>query len=87
MAYYSRSISHQDRATDEVHALLLAYPTIRQLEGITVKELLWDHPDRLKCDISVIAAVDLLTEEGKVNRVKSTGHPHPYDSIRIYPLR
>ena len=86
MAYYSRTISHQARATDEVHAVLLAYPPTRQAEGITVKNLLWDHPARLKSDIAVIAALDLLTEEGKVMRVKSTGHPHPYDSIRIFPL-
>jgi hypothetical protein len=85
MAHYSRNISHQARATDEVDALLLAYPPIRKLEGITIKELLRDHPGRLKSDISVIAAVDLLTEEGKVRREKSTGHQHPYDSIRIYP--
>ena len=86
MAHYSRNISYQARATEEVHALLLAYPPIRQLEGITVKELLCDHPDHLKSDIGVIAAADLLTEEGKVRREKSTGHQHPYDSIRIYPL-
>jgi hypothetical protein len=35
---------------------------------------------------SVIAAVDLLAEEGKVIREKSGGHLNPYDGIRIYPL-
>ena len=86
MAHYSRLISHQARATDQVHALLLDYPVIRQLEGITVKELLRDHPEQLKSAVAVIAAVDLLIEEGKVIREKSTGHAHPFDSIRVYPL-
>jgi hypothetical protein len=86
MAYYSRDISYQARATDQVESVLRTYPFDRQLHGITVKELLWEHSDRLKSDIAVIAAVDLLTEEGKVRREKSTGHAHPYDSIRIFPL-
>ncbi len=86
MAYYSRKISHQSRATDQVHSVLSAYPLQRQLDGITVKELLCEHPERLKSDIGVIAAVDLLTEEGKVRREKSTGHAHPYDSIRVFPI-
>jgi hypothetical protein len=85
MAHYSRSISHQSLAADEVQALLFSYPIGRQAIGITIKELLRDYPERLKSDISVIAAVDLLTEEGKVLRQKSTGHAHPYDSIRIFP--
>jgi hypothetical protein len=86
MAYYSRDISHQARAADQIEALLLAYPYDRRLAGITVKELMRDHPDRLKSAVSVIAAIDLLTEEEKVVREKSTGHPNFLDSIKVYPL-
>ncbi len=85
MALYSRTISHESRAADYIQALLLSYPPERQAQGITVKELLRDYPNQLKSDISVLAALDLLTEERKVVREKSTGHAHPYDSIRIYP--
>jgi len=86
MAHYSRNIAHESRAADQVLAKLLSYPLKRQVQGVTVKKLLRDHPDQLKSDISVIAALDLLTEEGKVIREKSTGHAHPYDSIRLYPV-
>jgi hypothetical protein len=85
MAHYSRNISHQARAADQIQALLLAYPYTRQLEGITVKELMRDHADRLKSVVGVIAAIDLLTEEEKVIREKSTGHQNFLDSIRVYP--
>jgi hypothetical protein len=87
MAHYSREIPHQSRAADQVLALLLAYPHARRVgEGITVRELLRDHPEQLKSAASVIAALDLLTEEGQVIREKSKGHAHPYDSIRIYAV-
>jgi hypothetical protein len=86
MAHYTRSTPHQARASDQVQALLSAYPSARQEYGITVKEFLWEHPDQLKCAASVIAAIDLLTEEGKVIREKSIGHQHPFDGIRIFPL-
>jgi hypothetical protein len=66
--------------------MLLSYSQARRVGGITVTELLKDHPEELRSDISVIAAVDLLAEEGKVMRETSTDHPHSYDSLRIFPL-
>jgi hypothetical protein len=46
-------------ATDEVYGYVLAYP-----DGITVRKLMQDH-ERLKDPNSVLAAIDLLREEGE----------------------
>jgi len=85
MAAYSRLLSWEARATDEVLALLINYSAERRVQGITVKELVRDYPNRLKDYRSVIAAVDLLSDEGRVLVERSSGHNHALDSIRIYP--
>jgi hypothetical protein len=82
---YSRLIAPQSRATDEVHALLLSYSRLHQMEGITLRELLTDYSEQLKSTDTVIAAVNLLAEESKVVYKKSRGHSDPRNSIRIYP--
>jgi hypothetical protein len=81
MALYSRSLAHQSRATNEIHNLLQAYP-----DGVTVRKLMQDNEERLKSPDSVLAAIDLLVEEGKAKREQSTGHDHYLDSIKVYPL-
>ena len=86
MALYSRSRPEQARAADEIEALLLAYPYIRQVEGITVWELMRDHPNRLKSAIGVLAAIGLLTEERRVRREMFPGQQNCLEMIRVYPL-
>jgi hypothetical protein len=81
MALYSRSLAHQSRATNEIHNLLQAYP-----DGVTVRKLMQDNDERLKDPRPVLAAIELLIEEGKAKQEKSTGHEHYLDSITVYPV-
>ena len=71
-----RSIPSHARDADDVYALLVEY-----LNGVTVRKLMEDHSDRLKDANSVLAAIDLLEKERKVNRVVTPGKPHHLDSI------
>jgi hypothetical protein len=66
-------------------ALLLNYPFERRAEGITVKELMRDYPDRLKCASSVMAAIYLLEEERQIILERSYGHENCLDCLRAYP--
>jgi hypothetical protein len=81
MAHYSRSIAHQSRAADTVYSLIRPYSF-----GVTVRQLMSEHSDRLKDANSVLAAIDLLAEEGKVLREKSFPKPHYLDAIKVYPI-
>jgi hypothetical protein len=85
MEHFSRLLPQEARAADQVMALLLAYPFERQAKGITVKELMRDYPDRLKCASSVIAAIYLLEEERQIILETSYGHENCLDSLRAYP--
>jgi hypothetical protein len=80
MALYSRAVAHESRAADEIYGFISAY-----YAGVTVRKLMSDHPDRLKDSNSVLAAIDLLTEEGKIGRQISPGQDHSLDSIRVWP--
>jgi hypothetical protein len=78
MAHYSRNVAHESRATDEVYSLIQGYPN-----GVTLNQLMSDNPDRLKDVRSVLAAIDLLTEEGKVRREVTPGKQDWRDGITV----
>lgn len=81
MALYSRMMAHESRASDEVFSYLRAYP-----DGVTVRELMRDHQNRLKDTNTVLAAIDLLEEEGKIRQEKSPGQEHYLDSVKVWPV-
>lgn len=82
MAQYSRLVPNQSRSTNEIHALILHYR-----DGVTLKKLMQDNSECLKDASSVIAAIGLLEEEGKVRVERSTGHHDYRDSLTVYPLK
>lgn len=84
MALYSRLVPSQARTTDQVLALLMNYPAERRVLGVTVGDVMRDHSDRLTNPSSVLAAVDLLSEEGIVSVEKHTGLNDYRDATRIY---
>jgi len=86
MSVYERKIEHERVFTDEIHDVLLTYPHQRLLiDGITIGDLLRDHPERLKADPwNIAAAVDLLKREGKVRIETSGGHDNAWDATRIF---
>jgi hypothetical protein len=45
-----------------------------------------DNEERLKSADSVLAAIDLLVEEGKAKREQLGWHEHHLDSIKVYPV-
>lgn len=85
MGHFSRLLPQEARAADQIMALLLNYPFERRARGITVKELMRDYPERLKCASSVIAAIYLLEEERQIMLERSYGHENCLDSLRAYP--
>jgi len=86
MSVYERENEQEDVATNEIHDLLIGYPRQRILEGITIGDVLRDHP-RLKDPSSVAAAVDLLEREGKIRVEISGGHDNAWDATRIFLVR
>lgn len=78
MSGYSRSIPQQSRAADQICVFVQTYP-----DGVTIRRLMADNAEYLKDANSVLAAVDLLVEEGKVIRETHPGQEHYLDSIRI----
>ena len=77
MSKYLRSIAHQSRATDEIYCLLQPYE-----DGVTVRQLMRDN--EMKDANTVLAALDLLVEEGKIRRETSKGHKDHLDGIKVY---
>src|ERR1700761_6438139 len=79
MALYSRSIPHQSRAADEIQKLVRQYS-----QGVTVNELMRSNPDRLKDASSVLAAIELLIEEGKLKSNEPWGGKGFLDEVKLY---
>jgi hypothetical protein len=84
MGHYSRLLTQEARAADQVMAYLRNYPFERRASGIAVKELMRDYPDRLKCASSVIAAIYLLEEERQIMLERSCGHENCLDGLRAH---
>jgi len=84
MTHFSRLVQFQSDFADQVYDLILRHPAIRQNKAITLKQLLEANRDELKSASIVIAAINLLTKEGKVRQHKVEGETHPYDNIHIY---
>jgi hypothetical protein len=61
MVGFSRSNPDEARATDEVATALQSYR-----DGTTFEKLMQDHKERFKDGSSILAAIDLLIQEGKV---------------------
>src|SRR5882724_6093453 len=59
MALYSRSVPHESRAADDVQRTVQRYP-----DGVTFEELMRDNPQKDRS--SILAAIELLIEEGKI---------------------
>jgi hypothetical protein len=87
MSGFLRSLPQDARATDLVEALLRSYPPERQLAGITVQDLLHDHQDQITDASSVIAAMDLLADEGNIRLGRSNSRTDVFASIRAYVLK
>jgi hypothetical protein len=87
MSVFLRSLPQDARATDLVEGLLRSYPLKRQLVGITVQDLLRDHQDQITDASSVIAAMDLLADEGNIRLGRSNGHTDVFESNRAYVLK
>jgi hypothetical protein len=81
MGQYSRLEPSEAEGADLVHALVLRHP-----EGITAGRLMRNYKDRLKDYRSILAAAELLADEGKVRVEKSGGHEDVLDVTKIYPL-
>lgn len=86
MSGFLRTLPQHARVADLVEGLLRSYPLELQLIGITVQDLLRDHQDQIKDASSVIAALDLLAEEGKIRKETTTGHADLFAGIRAYPI-
>ena len=76
---YSRNIPHESRATDAVFTLLLNYP-----DGTTVRRLMADNADKLKDPNTVLAAIEVLQEEGKIYKQVAPGQEHHLNSIKVW---
>jgi predicted ATPase len=79
MANYSRSIPHQSRAADEVHDIVQRYP-----KGVTFEDLMRSNSKRFKDRNSVLAAIELLIEEGKITSEKPWGGKGFLDEVKLY---
>lgn len=79
MALYSRSIPHQSRAADEVQNIVQRYS-----QGVTFKELMRGNPHRLKDESSVLAAIELLIEEGKLKTDTPWSGKGFLDAVKLY---
>lgn len=62
MALYSRSVAHQSRGADYVFALICGYEN-----GVSLKQLMHDHPERLRDAGAVWCCIQLLLEEGRIS--------------------
>lgn len=86
MALYSRDLPQESRAADKVYALISTHA-----DGVTFYDLMHDHHDQICDNSSVLAAIGLLREEGKVfstepwegrgflQQVRLYSNPHPLD--------
>jgi hypothetical protein len=61
MAFFSRQNAEQSRLTDEVYGVIVRHGSVMQGAGVLSKET---HLDTR----SILAALDLLEEEGKIVR-------------------
>jgi hypothetical protein len=61
MAFFSRKNAEQSRITDEVYKVLARHGSVMQGAGVLSKETNLDTR-------SILAALDLLEEEGKIVR-------------------
>jgi hypothetical protein len=61
VALYRRSSPQESRAADKVYELISTHRN-----GVTFYDLMQDHPNEISDNSSVLAAIDLLREEGKV---------------------
>jgi hypothetical protein len=86
MSFFSRNVDSDDRATHAVHIALLSYSPALQIAGISVADLLRDHKERLPDVDSILAAIDLLAEEGKIIR-DTSGKGDLYERTRVFPYR
>ncbi|HXB22241.1 MAG TPA: AAA family ATPase [Candidatus Solibacter sp.] len=79
MADYSRSVSHHSRAADKIQAIVQRYP-----EGVTFEELMRDKQECLKDRNSVLAAIRLLIEEGKIQSERPWSGEGFLDDVKLY---
>jgi predicted ATPase len=79
MALYSRSVPHESRAADEVQNVVQRYP-----QGVTFEDLMRGNPHRLKDRNSVLAAIELLIEEGKLKTDMPWSGKGFLDDVKLY---
>src|SRR5689334_1605405 len=79
MALYSRSVPHESRAADEVQNAVQRYP-----QGVTFEDLMQGNPHRLQDRSSVLAAIELLIEEGKLKTDRPWSGKGLLDDVKLY---
>jgi hypothetical protein len=87
MSGFLRSLPQDARATDLVEDLLRSYPLKQQMVGITVQDLMRDHQNQITERTSLIAAMELLADEGSIRLGRSKGHADVFEIVRAYVLK
>ena len=79
MALYSRDSPQESRAADKVLVLISGHPN-----GVTFIDLIHRHRDEISDWSSVLAAIDLLREEGKVITDEPWQGRGYLETVRLY---
>jgi hypothetical protein len=79
MALYSRLSPQESRAADEVYRLIKTHAN-----GVTFFELMRDHQEALSDSSSVLAAIGLLREEGKISTAEPWEGIGLLQNVRLY---
>jgi hypothetical protein len=79
MALFDRRVPQESRAADKVYELIIGH-----LYGVTFNELMQLHPDHLSDRSSVLSAINLLREEGKLTSDQPWQGEDYLNTVKLY---